>query len=413
MRFTADADNFREAFRLVQTAAGAKGNKWIAILRSVFIEANDRGVLLYATDNEVTICAEVLGCTVEEAGEGLVSPSLVKPLLKALKGGEVDVKRSANGTVTIGGAVVSDPEMRDTLAYPERVYQTDKEPSIVVDTADFVYALAFARVSASTDAGRPAITGVHLTTSKRAQSLGQLGSARVLARNEIVAVGTDGHRLSLCSLVGSFAEDSQVSGGGIIIPAAGCDAILSIVSGAQTQIAISGPTAYLHTPATGDRGSVWVAVRLIDASYPDFSRVIPSPSDKHTTAGPFPTEDLREAFTVMANTEKVAAKALQDQKQMLRVYVSSDDGGIIVESASAAHLAGEEGDKSTTVARIPCSVTGKGGKAGYNPTYWVELGDAIFEPSVEVAFIDALSPTLIYPETKAVTMLSVVMPIRL
>lgn len=410
MQFTANADNFREAYKLVSKAVGKNNHR--PILEQVFIDANDRRVLLYATDNEVTICAEVLGCKVDAGGVGLVSPALMKPLLKALKDGEVDVKRGANGAVTIGGAVASAPEQRDALEYPARVYQTDKEPSIVVDTADFAYALNFAQVAASTDEGRPNLTGVHLTTTARAQSLGQLGNARVLSRNEIVALATDGHRMNLCSLEGRFAEDSQVSGGGIIIPAPGCDAILSVVSGAQTQIAISGGTAYLHTPATGDRGSVWVAVRLIDANFPDFTRVIPSPSDKHTVAGPFPTEDLREAFTVMAKAEKAAAKFLK-QKEMLRVSVFSDVGGIVVEAVSASDLAGADGDKSTTAALIPCAVTGKGGKGGYNPQYWVELGKAIFEPSVEVTFIDALSPTLIYPETKAVTMLSVVMPMRL
>lgn len=395
MQFTADADNFREAYKLVVRAVGKKSS--YQVLTQVLIDASGRSVVLCATDNDVTVCAEVLGCTITQPGKGLISPALMGEVVKALKNGEVDVKSKSDRRVTIGSAGVSSPTIVDPEEFPALKYETASSSQFVVNTADFAYAVSFVLPAVSTDDGRPNLTGVFLQATDP---------------DKVTAVATDGHRMGLCSMRGS----SEYIKDGIIIPKRSCELLLRIVTGIETTLTVEGSSVYCHTRPVGNRGNVWCQLRLIDASFPDFRRVLPNTA---TAAGPrfapFSCADLTEAVTVIVAEEKAALKALDgNDKSMIRAVSVEGREGFGFSSSAAERLLSE--GETTTVAFLASPQIKAGTiKAGFNPGYWTDLCGVLRENTASIAVIDALSPVTITPETGLpdVTITAIVMPMRL
>ena len=400
MQFTADADNFREAYKLVVRAVGKKSA--YPALTQVLIDANGNRVVLCATDNDVTVCAEVLGCTILLPGKGLISPALMKEVVKALKDGEVDVgsKSASDRRVTIGSANVSSPTIVDPLEFPAHLplkYEAFSSSQFVVNTADFAYAVSFAFPAVSTDDGRPNLTGVFLQATDP---------------DKVTAVATDGHRMGLCSMRGSSAGVKD----GIIIPKRSCELLLKIVTGIETTLTVEGSSVYCHTRPAGNRGNVWCQLRLIEASFPDFRRVLPNTA---TAAGPrfapFSCADLTEAVTAIVVEEKAALKALGgNDKSMIRAVSVEGREGFGFSSSAAERLLSE--GETTTVAFLASPQIKAGTiKAGFNPGYWTDLCGVLRENTASIAVIDALSPVTITPETGLpdVTITAIVMPMRL
>ena len=396
MQFTADADNFREAYKLVVRAVG--GKKYSEpLLTQVLIDASGNSVVLCATDNDVTVCAEVLGCTIQQPGKGLISPALMKEVVKALKNGEVDVKSKSDRRVTIGSASVSAPEMVDSLKYPALKYEAASSSQIVVNTADFAYAVSFAFPAVSTDDGRPNLTGVFLQATDP---------------GTVTAVATDGHRLGRCTMRGSSAGVKD----GIIIPKRSCELLLKIVTGIETTLTVAGSSVYCHTRPAGNRGNVWCQLRLIEASFPDFRRVLP---DTEKAAGPrfapFSCADLTEAVTAIVAAEKAALKALNSHdKSMIRAVSVEGREGFGFSSSAAARLL-SEGETETIAFLASPQIKSGAVRAGFNPGYWTDLCGVLRENTASIAFIDALSPTTITPDTGLPdgTITAILMPMRL
>lgn len=401
MFFTANADNFREAFNLVKKVVDSRAT--MPIMRNVLIDAQPGRVLLCATDLETTLCVEVLGCEVKQPGKGLIYPALMKEVVKALKDGEVDVKSTSDGRVTIGGAPVTNPEAKDPLEYPALKYDTDSDTVVTVKTPDFAYALSFARPAASTDPNKPLLACVYLDYTPDAEYPGTL-----------TLVATDGHRLNRCSVRGAAPAGTRETG--ILFPKEACEVLLNVLTGEETTFRVDGAFVYLHTPAKGDRSAIYCVVRRMDSSFPNFRRVIP---DLKTVKGPkfspVSLSDLSEAAIVTTKTEKVAAKALDIQERFSQIKIVGIEGkegfGFISVNAKKLLSKGE----TETIAFIPCPQIQPGEiLAAYYPTYWTDLAKVTREDKALVSIPDSLSPTVIVPDTHLpdVSILSIIMPQR-
>lgn len=404
MFFTANADNFREAFNLVKKVVDSRATA--PSIRNVLIDAQPGRVFLCATDLETTLCVEVLGCEVKQPGKGLINPALMKEVVKALKNGEVDVKSTSDGRVTIGGAPVTDPEAKDPLEYPALKYGSDSSMVVTVKTADFAYALSFVLSAVSADEGRPNLTCVYLDYTADAEYPGTL-----------TLVATDGHRLQRCSVRGAALERLQELGAGSLFPKKACEVLLNVLTGEETTFRIEGSFAHLHTPARGDRGAIYCEVRLKDASYPQYRRVIP---DLKTVKGPkfspVSLSDLSEAAIVTTKAEKVAAKALNVQERFSQIKIVGIEGkeGFGFTSVNAKKLLSE--GATETIAFIPCPQIQSGEiLAAYYPTYWTDLAKVTREDKALMSIPDSLSPAVIVPDTHLpdVSILSMIMPQRM
>jgi len=323
---------------------------------------------------------------------------------------------------------------------------------VTVKTADFAYALSFVLPAISSDDGRPNITGAFLDYTAEAAYPGTLR-----------LVATDGHRLNLCTLRG--AAPAGTTQRGILFPRQACEVLLDALTGEETVFQIEGVHAHLHTPAKGDRGALFCAVRLLDASYPDFRRVMP---DLKTVGGtkyaPVSVSDLSEAVTVIAAEDKKAYKTLvaaakervmasaeyerakskskkpskkpsARQKDLLDEAVKPYAERILIEAVIPPNTPVDKAflglgvasyntkellpaSAKQTVAVVPCQqiqpriptpVT-----VLYGSNYWMELVDVAREDTALLSLIDDLSPTSIVLDTHLddAFVRAIIMPMR-
>jgi DNA polymerase III subunit beta len=134
-----------------------------------------------------------------------------------------------------------------------------------------------------------------------------------------------------------------------------------------------------------------LTTKLIDGTFPDYSRVIPSGNDKLLTLD---TKDLALGVDRVAtiSTEKTRAVKLAIEKDRVTLSVTAPDNGTAAEEVAADY----DSD--------PLEV-------GFNSRYLLEILEQIDNDQVQVRLADAAAPTLIR-ETESSPALYVIMPMR-
>ena len=156
----------------------------------------------------------------------------------------------------------------------------------------------------------------------------------------------------------------------------------------------SGQTVEIALSTARIRFEVGAAVlrsRLIDGTFPDYQRVIPSGNDKILLA---PTKLLSEAVDRVATiaTEKGRAIKLSVGQGRLTLSAISPEAGRAVE------------ELDVTYASDPLEI-------GFNARYILDMSSQIEGDEVELAMADAGSPTLVR-DPKDSSTLYVLMPMR-
>ena len=138
-------------------------------------------------------------------------------------------------------------------------------------------------------------------------------------------------------------------------------------------------------------GEAVLRSRLIDGTFPDYQRVIPSGNDKLLVA---PTKALSEAVDRVATiaTEKGRAIKLSVADGRLTLSAISPDAGRAVEELDVGY------------ASEPLEI-------GFNARYILDMNSQIEGDEVEFALADAGSPTLVR-DPKDSSTLYVLMPMR-
>lgn len=223
-----------------------------------------------------------------------------------------------------------------------------------VDLAALVAPTQFA---ISTEETRYYLNGVYLHT----------------AEGRLAAVATDGHRLS------RHYGDPRDHFEGVILPRK----LVSILPKGPVRVSLSRTKARIATDDTTITG------KLIDGTFPDYQRVIPTQNDKIVQAS---IADLRTAV------ERVSTVATERGRA---VKLEIAPGGI---SLSVR-------DDAEATDSIEADYSGEPIEIGFNAAYLTELLANLSGDTVRIALNDAGSPTLFSsPDNDA--LLAVLMPMR-
>lgn len=190
------------------------------------------------------------------------------------------------------------------------------------------------------------------------------------------AVATDGHRLVRHTVDGIPEFD------GIIVPRK----TVSLLPKGAVQIDVSNAKVRLT------QGSLVIVSKLIDGTFPDYERVIPTRNDKFIE---FVSEDMAAAVG--------------------RVSVISSERGRAVRvniSEGIATLAVSNPDSGNATDEISVNYKGDEIEVGLNSQYLAEMIGQFPSGNITLALADAGSPTLFMSE-KASGLLGVVMPTRI
>lgn len=192
---------------------------------------------------------------------------------------------------------------------------------------------------------------------------------------KLVAVATDGHRLSR-NIGGEVPEFD-----GIIVPRK----MVGLVPAGEVHVEVSG-TRIRFTTAAGV-----ITSKLIDGTFPDYKRILPTGNDKLVTF---------DAATMRAAVERVSVVS-SERGRAVKLAFADGQATLAVNSPDAGSAAE---DVVVSYAEEPIEV-------GFNNAYLSELVGQFPAGDVCLALADGGSPTLFSSE-KAPGLLAVLMPMR-
>ncbi|MFW2850653.1 DNA polymerase III subunit beta [Sphingomonas sp. TX0543] len=344
----------------------------IPILSNVLIEATAEGALrLMATDLDLQI-NESVPAAVDQPGATTVSAHTLFDIARKLPEGAQVSLSAADGRMAIvaGRARFSLGTLpRDdfpVIAEGELPTQFEMPAEALKQIIDKT------RFAISTEETRYYLNGIFLHVADE-------GAQPVLK-----AAATDGHRLARVTIPRPEGAEGMPD---VIVPrkcVAELRKLLDEVDG-SVGVSLSG------TKIRFDLGQAVLTSKLIDGTFPDYSRVIPTGNDKILKIDPKSFMEGVDRVSTIA-TEKTRAVKVGLDRDKVTLSVTSPENGTAAEEVPGEYVS------------APFEI-------GFNSRYLLDILGQIDGDVVEVHLADAAAPTLIRENDKSPS-LYVLMPMR-
>ncbi len=354
-----------ECLGIVNKAVSSRSS--IQVLSGVLIDARSEGVVLAATDMEISIKAP-LAARVEEPGSLVVPARIASEIARSLPSGDVVLEQRAGETqVEIrAGESLFNLHSLPAVDFPQLPAPVGE--SFTVGKAGFLETVDRVAPSASRDETRPVLTGVLIHFTK----------------NQVRMVATDSYRLSVKE---TPIESSAPSSLQAIVPARTLMELSRIASALPDDTITIVPT---ENQMLFQVGGVILISRLIDGQFPNYRQLIPETFDYEVAVD---HDELLEAVRrVGLLAQKNAPLRMRFADNTLTVSAESQDVG-------KAHEA------------MPVQYSGDDLEIGFNPEFLEAGVAAVKEEAVYLRFISPLRPGLLKGASD--DFLYLVMPIRL
>lgn len=341
----------------------------IPILSNVLIEAiGDSALRVMATDLDMQI-VETVDARVETPGATTVSAHLLFEIARKLpEGSEVSLSAADGEMVVRAGRYQSKLRTLPRDDFPV-IAEGELPTGFELDARDIVKIIDKTRFAISTEETRYYLNGIFLHASD----------------DTLRAAATDGHRLARYTLA---LPDGAQGMPDVIVPrkcVGELHKLLSEAGDTRVQVDLS-PNKIRFT-----LGRAVLTSKLIDGTFPDYSRVIPTANDKLLRVDPKSFAQGVDRVATIASDKTRAVKMSLDADKVT-LSVTSPENGTAAEELSAAYDAASL-------------------EVGFNARYLKEIIDQIDSDSVEIHLADAAAPTLIRENEKSPA-LYVLMPMR-
>jgi DNA polymerase III subunit beta len=340
----------------------------IPILSNVLIEALDGGGLrLMATDLDLQIL-ETVDAAVEQAGSTTVSAHTLFDIVRKLPEGSQVSLVAAEGRMTINAG-----RARFNLATLPR----DDFPIIVEGDLPNQFELPATTLRQIVDKTRFAIS-----TEETRYYLN--GIFMHVADDVLKAAATDGHRLARVTVAKPDGADGMPD---IIVPRKCVGELRKLLDEVDGSVEVSLSSTKIRFVL----GHAVLTSKLIDGTFPDYTRVIPTANDKLLKIDP---KSLMQGVDRVATiaSEKTRAVKMAVERDKVTLSVTSPENGTAAEEVSGDYNAAEI-------------------EIGFNARYLLDILGQVDGDTIEVHLADAAAPTLIRENDKAAA-LYVLMPMR-
>jgi DNA polymerase-3 subunit beta len=356
----------------------------IPILSNVLIEAEEgdaggggAGLRLMATDLDLQINERVEANVTEPGATTVPAHTLFDIVRKLPEGSQVELI-AAEGRMQVNAG-----RARFTLSTLPRddfpvIAEGDLPTAFELPAATLRQIIDKTRFAISTEETRYYLNGIYLHVSDGEPLAGGVNQP------VLKAAATDGHRLARVTV--SRPEGAQGMPG-VIIPrkcVAELRKLLDEVDG-TVQATLS------ETKIRFGLGNAVLTSKLIDGTFPDYSRVIPTANDKLLRLDPRSLEEAVDRVSTIASERTRAVKMSLDRDRVT-LSVTSPENGTASEEISADYGA-------------------DGIEIGFNARYLLDILGQIEGDVMEVHLADAAAPTLLRENDKAPA-LYVLMPMR-
>ena len=375
MKLTLDRAALLKALAHVQSVVERRNT--IPILSNVKLEAEREALRLTATDMDLDISE---AADADVAGTGVTTApahTLYEIVRKLPDGGQIEMDAADGGQQM----VLRCGRSRFTLA----CLPVEDFPVMTAGELPFVFRLSArelrslidrTRFAISTEETRYYLNGIYIHAT-------EAGGTPVLR-----AVATDGHRLARLQMI---APEGARDMPGVIAPRKTVGLIDTLAKEAKETLRIDVSSQKIRFAATMEFGNVTILSKLIDGTFPDYNRVIP-------TGGSIEARVDRNAL--MAATDRVATISSERGRAVkcefadtgLTLSVTNPDAG-----ESREELESEHEGASVTI--------------GFNARYMLDMLNAMDCDTVLAGFNDAGSPATFRATTDG-SALYVLMPMR-
>ena len=343
----------------------------IPILSNVLIDARAEGMVkLTATDLDLQI-VESLGGEVEGAGAITVQAHMLFDLVRKLPdGAQVSLEASDGRLQVRAGRFAS---KMPTL--PREDFPTIAEgdlPTRFTLPADVLRTIIDkTRLAISTEETRYYLNGIFF------HSVDDAGG-------QLKAAATDGHRLARVTVDRPQGAEGMPD---IIVPRKCVAELRKLLDGRDGDVAVQLSDAKVRF----DLGTAVLTSKLIDGTFPDYNRVIPTANDKILKIDPKSLAEGVDRVSTIA-TEKTRAVKLGMGSDKVTLSVTSPEHGTATEE-----VPGDYGAESMEI--------------GFNARYLLDILGELDGDACEIHLADAAAPTLLRTDGQA-SALYVLMPMR-
>lgn len=348
----------------------------IPILSNVLIDASDGGsVRVMATDLDLQVAETMSASSVEQAGAITVSAHLLFDIARKLpEGSQVSLTTNENRLeVKAGRANFKLPTLpRDDFPV---IVEGDLPTSFELPARVLAELIDRTRFAISTEETRYYLNGIFLHVTDEDQPL-------------LKAAATDGHRLARYTLP---RPEGAAGMPDVIVPRKAVGELRKLLEEALDGNVLIDLSASKIRFTFGGEGGVVLTSKLIDGTFPDYSRVIPTGNDKLLKVDPKLFYSGVDRVATIA-TEKTRAVKIGLEADKVTLSVTSPDNGTAAEELMA--------DYSSEVMEI-----------GFNANYLKDILSQIEGDTVELHLADAGAPTLIRQNDNSPA-LYVLMPMR-
>jgi DNA polymerase III subunit beta len=353
LKATCHSTQLSSALQVVSRAIS--GRSTLPILNNVLLETTDEGLALTATNLEIGI-RKVIPAEVVAEGSTTAPARLLTDFTAALS--EEMVELELDGA-TQSLAVRCPRFDTNVKCIDAEEFPPSPGPNggtrfqIALD--DLLRGIEQTQMAASTDEGRPILTGELFQVKGSEASL----------------VATDGYRLAERRLTLSAGPDEFDDR--LIIPARALAELPRVFRGEQegVEVVLSAGRNQIFFRA----GASEVTSRLIDGEYPNYSQVIPN---KSSTVAQLPTAEL-------AQTVRAVGLFARDLANVIRLRVTP-------ESLVLSAMTNEVGDSR---AELSATVEGPEIQIAYNARYLLDALTVLDNELVELRFDGQLSPGVV------------------
>ncbi len=337
-------------------------------LANVLIEATSSAFSITATDLEITLKSEVKH-PIEEAGCATLPARKLLDICKSLpENAEIELNiGETKGTIKAGRSKFSlaclpadefpaqeDISSSKSFLVPQKVLKD------LMDKTSFAMANQDVRYY---------LNGLMLEVGK----------------DKLIAVATDGHRLSLAEVVCSIDTGTPQQ---VIIPRKGIAELQKLVDKSDKEVEIQIGTNHIRIIKQG----ITLTSKLIDGRFPDFKKVLPAPSNNKIVADKNSLKIALSRASILSN-EKYRGVRLQLSAGLMKIQ---------------AHNSEQEEARD----EIEIDYQGDEIEVGFNVQYILEVLNSLQGSLVEMDLRDASSSALII-DPQCPDARYVIMPMRI
>lgn len=367
MKISLLQENLNKGLTTVSRSVSSKAT--LPILSNILLSTDKGGLRLSATNLETGLNLW-LGAKIEEEGSLCIPAKLLTEFVSSLPSQKVDLETKDNNLIVSCQGFKATFTGMSSGEFPQIPHA--ESDAVTFEKKEFLEAINQVVFAASTDEGRPALTGVLLKPQEGQVSL----------------VATDGYRLSVKTLKANLKIENP-----IIVPAKTLTEVARIVSDKGDEIKeISLSLAENQSQVVFSFPQAELASRLIEGEFPNFEKIIP---EKFEIKASFDREELLRAV-------KIASVFAREQANIVKLTFADDK---IKVNAETSQMGSSE-------IELPAKTSSGSLEIAFNYRFLMDFLNAGSGQEVVFEALGALNPGS-FKITGDMSFFHIIMPVRI